>query len=471
MKNTFITASKEARMASDLSDSPPESDVSLDELLNALEEHDGDPLPVVTDDTYCQTLAVWKRDVDLRFDQFEAAVNWRGVSLKKSRFHDHIDTVLQGNASTNEDVDPATLEADEFAETLDLDRMDDRELAYNVFQWVAKNGDILAIKEEDRSGGLLTYRDGIWVENGEQELGQITNQLLREKSGVNVTREVENQYLKVEPDTNVSTTELGLEPGYLAVENGLLDLYRGEIVRELRPKDYAITKVPWRYDPEATCPRWRRFIRESVENGKHEPLQEFIGYCLWRGEMPYAKALLLVGDGRNGKSTFLDTVQQLLGRDNVMSTSLNKLAGSRFSAYRLEDMLANINADIEGDQITDISMFKNMTGNDAFEVEQKYGDPRDLQPSAKLLFAANEVPDVDTDQDAFFRRWILVEFPHTFTESHRNDSNPDIDPELRETIQDEMEGILVWAIEGLQRLQSQGHFTNVRSAEEVRQRW
>ena len=286
-----------------------------------------------------------------------------------------------------------------------------------------------------------------------------------------MTRELEDQYLKVEPETNVSIAELGLDPGYIAVENGILDLERAEIIRELTPEDYAITQVPWPYDPDATCPRWRRFIRESVEVGKHEALQEFVGYCLLRGEMPYAKALLLVGDGRNGKSTFLDTVHELLGRDNVMSASLNKLAGSRFSAYRLEGKLANINADIEGGRIDEISMFKNMTGRDSFEVEQKYGDPRDLKPSAKLLFAANEVPDADTDQDAFFRRWVLVEFPHTFTETHLDDGNPDLDPDLRDELEGEMDGILVWAIEGLRRLQDQGHFTNAGTTAEVRAQW
>lgn len=43
-------------------------------------------------------------------------------------------------------------------------------------------------------------------------------------------------------------------------------------------------------------------------------------------------------------------------------------------------------------------MFKNMTGGDSFEVEQKYGQPYDHQNTAKLVFAANEIPQVDTHQ-------------------------------------------------------------------------
>lgn len=161
----------------------------------------------------------------------------------------------------------------------------------------------------------------------------------------------------------------------------------------------------------------------------------------------------------------------MLGHDNVMNADLSELAGERFTAYRLEGKLANINADIEGGEIEAISMFKNMTGGDAFQVEQKYGDPYDHKNTAKLLFAANEIPEVDTNQEAFYRRWLLVTFPRRFT-LDPDDGNPDADPQLNDKLENEIEGILAWAVEGLQRLmENNGIFTNQLSPEEVREQW
>jgi putative DNA primase/helicase len=180
---------------------------------------------------------------------------------------------------------------------------------------------------------------------------------------------------------------------------------------------------------------------------------------------------MLVGAGSNGKSTFLNTLEALLGAENVMNASLSKLANSRFSAYRLEGKLANLNADIEGGTIEETSMFKNMTGGDSFEVEQKYGEPYDHRNTAKLVFAANEMPSVDTHQDAFFRRWLLVAFPRKFTKTE-DDGHPMADPGLEDKLIDEMEGILNFAVKGLQRLIAQdGQFTNELSTAEVRNQW
>jgi uncharacterized protein (DUF1330 family) len=90
---------------------------------------------------------------------------------------------------------------------------------------------------------------------------------------------------------------------------------------------------------------------------------------------------------------------------------------------------------------------------------------------AKLVFAANQMPQVDTHQDTFFRRWLLVAFPNKFTKKE-DDDYPMADPTLEDTLMDEMEGILNFAVEGLQRLRDQdGEFTNELSTAEVRQQW
>lgn len=447
---------------------------TLDDALEVLEESDGNPVAVLRDDTLRRALATWKwEDGNYDFKSFMESVNWRTVATAKGEFLSDIDDeVQQLYGSENQwPPSPEGHDFEEFREVFDLDDMNDRQIAKFAYDWIRSEMNILAFVEEGRDGQILMYNDGVWETVSESNIDRLVNRLTGPYSSRNISGEVEKQWVKAQPETTVSTNEVGLDSGYVAVENGMLDLHTGEIERNLRPDDYAITRIPWEYNPDANCPRFRQFLRQSVENGKVDLIQEYMGYCLYRGEMPYAKALMLVGSGSNGKSTFLTILVGLLGEDNVMNASLSKLAGSRFSAYRLEGKLANINADIEGGKIEETSMFKNMTGGDSFEVEQKYGDPYDYRNTAKLVFAANEMPEVDTHQDAFFRRWLLVAFPNKFTKAE-DDGHPMADPQLEDKLMDEMEGILNFAVEGFQRLVEQdGQFTNELSTAEVREQW
>lgn len=456
--------------------------LSLEDVLAILEENDGRPQALLKHNDARYSIAEWKAepwDYDLAYDDLMEAIEWRKVEMKKAKFEaltdELVEKIAEDETATDggEEKEIAEMDPDEFYSSLDLNDMIDRQRAYHAYEWIKANADVLGIEEEAKDkGDILYYDDGIWHEGGEKMVDRLLNQLLREYTGTNPSKQLQQQFIKTDEATTVPSDELGLDEGYVAVKNGLLNLRDGEIERDLRPEDYAITQVPWEYDPDAECPTWETFISQSVENGKQDLIQEYVGYCLYRGGYPFAKALMLLGDGQNGKTTFINTVENLLGADeNVMNADLSELAGGRFSAYRLEGKLANINADIENDEIENISMFKSLTGGDSVQVEQKYGDPYDHRNTAKMIFASNHIPKVDTNEHAFYRRWLLVTFPHTFT-LDKTDGKPNADPELEDKLADEMEGILAWAVEGIQRLlENNGQFTNARTPDEIRDNW
>lgn len=444
------------------------------QLVN--DQGDGNPNVLLQHNDWRFVIAEWKfeqAESGYKYGEFEPEISWRSSgTMAKEDWNEALgEAYAKMRSEGGEETPVQDLDEAEFQEEVDLDDMIDREMAHEVYHWVSQNMNITAIESEDEKGDVLIYEGGVWTANGAGAVKSKAIDLLGSHSSTGVSKELLENHIKNRPATNIESDKLGLSNGRVAVKNGLLDLEKGEVVRELQPDDYAITQVPWEYHPDAECPTWETFISESIEIGKQEMIQEYVGYCLLRGVYPYAKALMLLGDGRNGKTTFLNIVEKLLGRDeNVMNADLSELAGGRFSAYRLEGKLANINADIEDDEITETSMFKNMTGGDAFQVEQKYGDPYDHQNSAKLIFASNSIPSVDTEEHAFYRRWLLVQFPKKFT--NQDDGNPDADPHLTEKLEDEVEGILKWAVEGYQRLlANNGEFSNSRSPEKVRQNW
>jgi len=350
--------------------------------------------------------------------------------------------------------------------------LDDREKAAAVWELCRRSNET-HIRVRRDNGSLWAYDDGIWSEEGERALRHAARQALGPRNyGNNVLEELKAQ-ARADPVVEVERGDFGVGVDKIAVANGLLDLDEAadgsDALRALRPSDYALSQLPVEYDPEADAKRWRQFIDEVVESQKVDAIQEYVGYCLDRSGLPKQKALLLVGSGSNGKSTFLNTVKKLLGRENVANTPLHKFEDDDRVAG-LYGKLANIDADLSDASLSrdGVSQFKRLTGDDPVEGRHLYEDAFQFDPVSKHLYAANQVPDVsgivDDTESAFWRRWIIVNFPVYIRKVDRDDT-------LSETLADELSGILNWAIEGYHRLKAQGYFTDVESEAETRRLW
>jgi P4 family phage/plasmid primase-like protien len=188
--------------------------------------------------------------------------------------------------------------------------------------------------------------------------------------------------------------------------------------------------------------------------------------------MPIHRALLLVGGGANGKSTFLSVVRELLGEDNITSTELQTLANEKNAVADFYGALANVDDDLSSRKLgKGVDMFKKLIAGDKVRGRRLYEAAFEYEATGKHLYAANEVPDVSNDvgdeDEAFWRRWHLVEFPNHYPRGER-------DPELRGewTTDEALSAVLNWAIDGRRRLLEQGYFTGeYASAFEKRDRW
>jgi putative DNA primase/helicase len=142
-------------------------------------------------------------------------------------------------------------------------------------------------------------------------------------------------------------------------------------------------------------------------------LFEITGYCLYPG-YPFNKAFMLVGDGRNGKSTFLKLVRGILGPDNITAFPLQVLSREGFAQSELYHKLANIFPDVTETPIPYTGWFKALTGEDRISAPRKFKSSISFENYAKLLFSANVTPKVKDMSEAYWRRWIVIEFPNKF---------------------------------------------------------
>jgi len=180
-------------------------------------------------------------------------------------------------------------------------------------------------------------------------------------------------------------------------------------------KDYINAPVPIEIIEkyaEEVCPNALRIFKEWVDE-KWILLFEIIGYTLYP-KYTFNKAVMLVGEGSNGKSTYLKVIKSILGNENTVSISLQELCDNEFAFAYLYHKLANIYADLPKTPLKYTGTFKLATGEDYVSADRKFKDRITFQNYAKLLFSANELPYVSDMTVAFWRRWIVIEFKKRF---------------------------------------------------------
>jgi len=309
-----------------------------------------------------------------------------------------------------------------------------------------------------RSKEIYVWKDGYYQPIGEVVIEQYCKDLLQEEFRKHRFSEVA-EYIRASTFTNMSEPSRNL----INVENGVLNIETG-LLEPHDPKKCFFNKMNVKYDPTCKGERVHSFLREVTKDEENaKVLEEITGYCLYRS-YPYHKALALVGEGANGKSTFLALVKELLGRENVSGKGLVDLELNRFAKASLFGKLANIYADLSDDTLQKTGTFKMLTGGDVIEAEKKFRDSFTFVNYAKLLFSCNKLPQVYDDTDAFFRRWTIVVFPKVFT-GDNCDSN--IIEKL--TVPEELSSLLNIALEGLKRVLENDGFSYGKSTEEIRE--
>jgi putative DNA primase/helicase len=220
-------------------------------------------------------------------------------------------------------------------------------------------------------------------------------------------------------------------------------------------------QIPVEYDPKAQCPEWESFVRTTFPDDAQELAWEIIAWLI--ATTSIQKAVILTGEGANGKSAFLSGLTAFLGGQNVSNVSLHQLERDKFAVADLFGKLANICSDIPASKLFETATFKAITGGDRIRAERKYHDAFFFQARAKLLFSANQLPTSDDGTHAFARRLLILPFERTFEEGS-GETIPRDELDRRLSDPGELSGLLNRALAALPRLQAQG-FSNPESVQ------
>lgn len=299
-------------------------------------------------------------------------------------------------------------------------------------------------------GQLHYYKDGIYIK-GMRELEH-----LMIKHIPNLNQAKRREVLAYLDALILDNTPMA--PAHLiAFRNGILNVGTMELL-EYSPSVVLVNKIDWDYNPNAYDELVDKTLDKISCNNKEirANLEETVGYCLFRRN-ELGKAVILTGEGSNGKSTYLKMIQAVLGDDNISALDLKEI-GDRFSTVMIYQKLANIGDDISGEYIPDTAVFRKVVTGDTITAEQK-GQPKfEFKPYCKLIFSSNNIPRLGKGNDfsAVKRRLIIIPFNAKFSKD-----DPDFVPYIIDELkaQTAIEYFIVLAIEGLKRVLANKAFT------------
>lgn len=173
--------------------------------------------------------------------------------------------------------------------------------------------------------------------------------------------------------------------------------------------------IPYKLGKCADTPTIDKIFAEWVGEDKVMLLKEIIAYSLIP-DYPIHRIFCFIGSGMNGKSCFLNLLRKFIGSDNCCSTELDTLIASRFEVTRLHKKLVCQMGETNFSEIQKTSKLKSLSGGDLIGFEYKNKTPFEDKNYAKIIIATNNLPATTDKTIGFYRRWLIVDFPHQFSE-------------------------------------------------------
>jgi len=241
------------------------------------------------------------------------------------------------------------------------------------------------------------------------------------------------------------------------MKNGIYELSSGNLLGHT-PDIFTTNLLPFAYDPDATCPRFLQFLDEifvEEDNEKDEDkkkkdkehkihiFQEAVGYAFHKS-LPTPAAFFLVGGGSNGKSVFINTIANLIGRENTSNVSFNALSNEYYVLELFQKMI-NISGETPQGKCINTDAVKAATAGDWITGRGLYKEPMKFRPFANHFLAMNKPPVISDQSYGMWRRIWVLKFNRRFTEE-------DMDRQLEEKLVSELSGIFNWALEGYNKL-------------------
>lgn len=236
--------------------------------------------------------------------------------------------------------------------------------------------------------------------------------------------------------------------------NGLLNLQTGD----LSPHDSQkfITKIGYtEYTDHTDAPVWQQFLEDIFHHDLEliRFIQKAVGYSM-TGSTVEQCVFFCYGNGRNGKSTFLDIIMHIMGEYavNIQPETImvkKQFGGATSDIARLKGARFVTSVEPNEGMRLDEGLLKQLTGGDRVTARKLYGNEFEFSPEFKLWMGTNHKPIIRGTDLGIWRRIMLVPFTVQIPD-HK------VDKHLKYKLRKELSGILKWAMDGCLLWQREG---------------
>jgi P4 family phage/plasmid primase-like protien len=275
----------------------------------------------------------------------------------------------------------------------------------------------------------------------------------------------------------VSFEEFQEKPGIMAFANGILNIQELlNKMQEVNPREITLDDLEFKpfnemskqeikslrltrtlgasFDRTAKINEMFKYLNTTFA-GDHSLIgfvQEVAGYVLIP-EYPIHAFFIFHGPGGNGKGVFQHILAKLVGEKNV---SYQDFANAgRFFTAGLQYKYLNISDELP--KKASLDLLKKLTGGGWTDAEHKFKPAFSFRSTAKLVFSCNELPAfTDLSLGFWSRLWIVP-----FHEPFRGTGKEIISYEA--LLMGEIDGIAMWALQGLIRLLNRRSFPAARA--------
>ncbi len=251
----------------------------------------------------------------------------------------------------------------------------------------------------------------------------------------------------------------------LAARNGLIHLPSlNQGVFPPTPTFFSPSVLDCDFDINAPAPiAWLKFLRSVWPDDQQsiDTLQEFMGYLLTH-DLRHHKILLVVGPTRSGKGVIGRVIKHLVGPNNVAAATFDSIT-TNFGLSSLLGKTVVIFPDARIKKNTPSNVLErllSLSSGDPLPVDRKYGSVLSISLKVRLIIFSNELPDLSDASGAFASRNLLLCMERSWLGKE--------DIYLGDRLIREVPSILLWAIQGWQRLQKIGHFVQPKSANDLK---
>jgi putative DNA primase/helicase len=207
--------------------------------------------------------------------------------------------------------------------------------------------------------------------------------------------------------------------------------------------------------------RWIKFLDDVTDGDKElqRYIQKAVGYSL-TGSIREQCLFMCYGLGQNGKSTFLETVTDILGgyaRNAQTETIMLNVKGASGGASASPDIarlkgarMVTANEPNQGVRMNE-GLVKQLTGGDKITARFLHSREFEFVPEFKLWMSANNKPIITGTDQGIWRRMRLIPFIVAIPENKRDKSlKVKLNKELPQILKWAVDGCIMWLQEGLE---------------------